>query len=172
MVSFIILTKLWVVSGTFSKTSTWSSSPVNQEMSVSQPMGFFSLMWAGQSLNMKYDSQCDIALACFCSNDGNVCAQNTVLTHPEPCKPHSILGSGLASSEPSLRSLSPSSHSELEPETHKPLTQVTFISYSETVVASGCVWFLGSNSFCCFSLLNQQRQAEYIIKIKGVTYIC
>ncbi len=118
VVRFIILTKLWVVSGTFSKTSTWSSSPVNQEMSVSQPMGFFSLMWAGQSLNMKYDLQCDIALACFCSNDGNVCVQNTVLTHPEPCKPHSILGSGLASSEPSLRSLSTSSHSELEPETH------------------------------------------------------
>jgi len=38
-----VLTKLWVVSGTFSNTSTCSSSPVSQEMSVSQPIGFFSL---------------------------------------------------------------------------------------------------------------------------------
>lgn len=37
------LTKLCVVSGTFSNTSTCNSSPVSQEMSVSQPIGFFSL---------------------------------------------------------------------------------------------------------------------------------
>lgn len=39
----LILTKLCVVSGTFSKTSTCNSSKVSQEMSVSQPIGFFSL---------------------------------------------------------------------------------------------------------------------------------
>lgn len=39
----LILTKLCVVSGTFSKTSTCNSSNVSQEMSVSQPIGFFSL---------------------------------------------------------------------------------------------------------------------------------
>lgn len=38
-----VLTKLCVVSGTFSNTSTCSSSPVSHEMSVSQPIGFFSL---------------------------------------------------------------------------------------------------------------------------------
>lgn len=38
-----VLTKLCVVSGTFSRTSTCNSSPVSQEMSVSQPIGFFSL---------------------------------------------------------------------------------------------------------------------------------
>lgn len=38
-----VLTKLCVVSGTFSNTSTCNSSPVSQEMSVSQPIGFFSL---------------------------------------------------------------------------------------------------------------------------------
>lgn len=37
------LTKLCVVRGTFSRTSTWSSSPVSHEISVSQPIGFFSL---------------------------------------------------------------------------------------------------------------------------------
>lgn len=112
VVTFIILTKLWVVSGTFSKTSTWSSSPVNQEMSVSQPIGFFSLMWGAQTLNVKYGCHCDnfffFALVMI----------KTVITHPELCRPHSILGSGLASSEPSLRSLSQSSHNALEPETH------------------------------------------------------
>lgn len=41
--SLLILTKLCVVSGTFSKTSTCNSSKVSQEMSVSQPIGFFSL---------------------------------------------------------------------------------------------------------------------------------
>lgn len=65
-VSFIILTKLWVVSGTFSKTSTWSSSPVSQEMSVSQPIGFFSLMWGAQTLNVKYGCHCDNF---FCTSD-------------------------------------------------------------------------------------------------------
>lgn len=39
----LTLTKLCVVRGTFSRTSTWSSSPVSHEMSVSQPIGFFSL---------------------------------------------------------------------------------------------------------------------------------
>lgn len=38
-----LLTKLCVVSGTFSNTSTCNSSKVSQEMSVSQPIGFFSL---------------------------------------------------------------------------------------------------------------------------------
>lgn len=45
----LALTKLCVVSGTFSKTSTCNSSKVSQEMSVSQPIGFFSLQQQSDS---------------------------------------------------------------------------------------------------------------------------
>lgn len=49
---------------------------------------------------------------------GKVVCVNYVITHPESYRPHSILGSVLASSEPSLKSLSQLSHNELGPKTH------------------------------------------------------
>lgn len=60
----MVLTKLCVVSGTFSKTSTCNSSPVSHEMSVSQPIGFFSLKQEG---DIKGNSQHLILLFCECN---------------------------------------------------------------------------------------------------------